>query len=100
MWLEHLRIQDIFSSLFPLIEEFYHLCTGWRLGGAQLRRQDFAFSLGTITRSYLDTENRVSYGVFLPVYVSLQRRQFFVHGILTFISPASISLRSIANHKR
>lgn len=102
MWLEHLRIQDIFSSLIPLIDEFYHLCTEWRGERSTVEEAELCFCLDTITRFYLDTENRVScvcvgglpgyweqgqlcvWGG-LPVYDSLLGIQSFVHGILTFI---------------
>lgn len=98
MWLEYLRIQDIFSSLIPLIDEFSHLCTGWRGGGVHLRGQDFAFCLGAITRSQLGIENRVSYGVFLPVYDCLLKKRCMI--VSQKVTSAYFGLRSIANHMR
>lgn len=83
MRLERLRIQDIFSSLLPLIYEFYHLSTEWR--GERSTVEEAELCLDSITRSYLDTENNVSCGPFLSVCDSLLGIQSFVHGFLTFI---------------
>lgn len=85
MRLERLRIQDIFSSLLQLIDEFYHLSTEWRGERSTVEEAELCFCLDSITRSYLDTENNVSCGAFLPVCDSLLGIQSFVHGILTFI---------------
>ena len=84
MRLERLRIQDIFSSLRPLIDEFYHLCTEWRGERNTVEEAELYFCLDSITRSYLGTENNVSWA-FLPVCDSLLGIQSFVHEILTFI---------------
>lgn len=50
-----------------------------------VKEAELCYCLDTITRSYLDTENRVSCGVPLPVCYSLLGIQSFVNGILTFI---------------
>lgn len=102
MWLEHLRIQDIFSSLIPLIDEFYHLCTEWRGERSTVEEAELCFCLDTITRSYLDTENRVScvWRGCLCMIVFWEYSLLSMGFWLLYDFCVYLSLRSLANHMR